>query len=393
MQQSPSSNLPGLILGIFGGVARWRLLIVGMLLTLSITVNARNQLQTVGNPYFEIVGLDRKSLNYVNELSRLTVEICEPYLNPNGLAYPLPILVNLRPGEFFKFKGDHRILPGSRKAIELDLRWEDPLTLERTAYLLTKALLLQYRIFNHGSADEADLPVWLLSGLASEVYFRLRPFAFIDRLERVRSLPVPSPDEILQGKREGERFGFLLLHVLNSDGKKRADIRKLVQLSLAGYEMTEQLNAVMKSRFLMEEFPSVDTWWLSRVREVLDRESGVFDSMKTTRQWLRMLADFTQVIELETGAGPLNLRALWEHRDSVVLRKLIQARYILLRSRFGRTNPAYIKAAQSLGILYEILLEGDSPYQYTHALVIYLSDWGDAQKMQSKIENALSAGP
>lgn len=373
---------------------RPRLLVVALFLSLGGIASAQDNLRTLRNPHFETVGLDLRSVNYINDLTAIVVEISQRYLESEGLAYPMPILVNLRPEEHFDFEGDHQISMGPRGSVQLDLRWEEPLSLERTCYLLTDALLVQYAIFNFGPGAEANLPLWPISGLSSEVYLRLRPSAFMDRAALAKSMPLPSSAEVLFASQENPKaasLGFWMLHALKGSSADRATVQNLFQLSLTGTDITEALTAAVQSQSPIESPISLEDWWAAQMQKTLSREYEVVESMETTRLWLHALADFSQPIKVGEEALAFNLRSLWKHRDTEEVRELVGARYEILKLRLVRANPAYYNPAQSLGTLYEVLLREDSAYRYLHALTIYLSDWEDAKDMQVQLNSMLSS--
>lgn len=363
-----------------------------MVLGLGSFASAQNDLRTLRNPYFETVGLDLRSVNYVNDLTMIAAEISQRYLDREGLAYPMPILVNLRPEEHIDFEGDHLISLRPRASVQLDLRWEESLSLERTCYLLTEALLVQYAIFNYGPGAEANLPLWPISGLSTEVYLRLRPSALMGRAALAKCMPLPSSAEVLFASPENPKaasFGFWILQSLKGSSADRDTVKKLFQLSLTGADITESLTSVVQSQSPKEEPITLEGWWAAQMQEILNREYEMVESMETTRQWLDALANFSQPIQIGEEAVELNLRSLWKYRDSEAVRELIGARYEILKLRLVRANPAYYNPAQSLGTLYEILLQEDSAYRYVHALTIYLSDWEDAKDMQLELDSIL----
>lgn len=372
------------------------LFVVALVLGSGGIASGQDNLRTLRNPYFETVGLDLRSVNYINDLTAIAVEISQRYLESEGLAYPMPILVNLRPEEHFDFEGDHQISLGPRGSVQLDLRWEEPLSLERTCYLLTDALLVQYAIFNYGPGAEANLPLWPISGLSTEVYLRLRPSAFMDRAALAKSMPLPSSAEVLFASPENPKaasFGFWMLQALKGSSADRATVKKLFQLSLTGTDITEALTASVQWQVPTEEPISIEDWWETQMQKILSREYEVVESMETTRQWLHALADFSQPIKVGEEELKLNLRSLWKHRDTEEIRELVGARYEILKLRLVRANPAYYNPAQSLGTLYEVLLQEDSAYRYVHALTIYLSDWEDAKDMQAELTAILEDSP
>jgi hypothetical protein len=154
-------------------------------------------------------------------------------------------------------------------------------------------------------------------------------------------------------------------------------------------DITEALSSLVQSQSPTEESITLEDWWVAKMQEMLSREYEMVESMETTRLWLEALADFSQPIKIGEEEVELNLRSLWKYRDSEAVRELIGARYEILRLRLARANPAYYNPVQSLGTLYEILLQEDSAFRYIHALTIYLSDWEDAKDMQAELNSIL----
>lgn len=357
------------------------------------TASAAPSVRSLRNAQFEIVGLDVRSVSYVYELSQFTVQISSRYLEREGLAFPLPILVSLRPEEHAKFEGDYRIRIEDRGAVQLDIRWEDPLTLERTCYAMVDALLVQYAVFNYGAGAEDALRAWPISALTAEVYNRLRPANYIDLVNRARSMTAPALSEVVTATRTRSGndpvFGFWLLNCLKNSHFERPVIRSLMQQSIAGVDVEAALKSVIEPNAPTAEPMPVQLWWEGQLNQLLGREYEVVESMATSRAWMSALARFDEPLVLESGEVSLNLRSLWRYRTEPELREMIEARYQILRLRMLRINPAYFNAAKSLGALFEALLTETPSHLYIHSMAIYLSDWGDAQEMQDEIEMVL----
>jgi len=357
-------------------------------------LSAAPALRTMRNTHFEIVGLHLRSVSYVNELSLFSANIAERYLDREGMAFPLPILVSLRPEAHAGFEGDFRIRIEERGAVELAIRWEDAMTLERTCRALSEALLVQYALYNHGREAASKLRLWPVAALAEEIYLGLRPAHFIDLLGRARQGGMPALAAVVESPLaadgQGEPgFGYWLLGAMKSAGLDRRVVRRLFQQAVAGIDIEEALaSAIQPTEPTAERLP-VEAWWAGQLLDLLSREYEVVETMETSQAWLAALARYDAPLTLETGEMTLNLRSLWTHRAQPEVRELVQARYEILRLRMLRINPAYYNPARSLGVLYEALL-GDAPaHTYLHALAIYLSDWEDAKDMQEIVENKL----
>lgn len=369
-------------------------LVLGLLAPVFGRLSA-SELRTMGNRYFEIVGLDLRSVAKVNELSIFTVEIAERYLEGDGLAYPIPILVSLRPEPFAEFTGDYQIGVNERAAVQVDIRWEVSLELRTAILALSETLLTQYAIFNYGWEADEKIPAWTVAALTEETLIGLRSSWFLDSVSNTRENPLPELAAVLEprlaNRDSAAAFGYWLNLSLKSGGVDRATIRRLFQMALAGMEIDQALTAALQPTAPELEPIDSEVWWQERMMALLGREYEVVESMEETRVWLAAISSFDVPIEIGGEVVELNLRSLWRHRDSDALRELVEARYEILRLRMLRANPAYFNAAQSLGSLFEILL-GDGPsHRFIHAFAIFLSDMEDAKAMQQAIESTLDS--
>ncbi len=376
-------------------VVRISVLLLASWLIGLVSLRAAPSLRNMGNSHFEIVGLDVRSVSFVNELSAFAIQIADRYLDRRGMTFPRPILVSLRPEAHAPFEGDYRIRIEERGSVELDIRWEESTTLEGTCRALSEALLVQYAVYNHGLGGAANLRAWPVEALAQEIYIALRPAYFIDLVEQARLRELPELTSVAEAPlhasdTEDLTYSYWLLEVMKSGGLDRPVVRSLFQQAVAGIDIEEALAAAVQPTEPTDELLPVEMWWSGQVAALLGREYEVVETMETSREWLASLARFNAPLELESDAVTLNLRSIWKHRAQSEVQELIRARYEILLLRMARINPAYYNPARSLGVLYEALLDGEAPaHKYLHALVIYLSDWEDAKDMQEKIEEKL----
>jgi len=364
--------------------------LLALWVTGSAMLQAEPALRSMRGEHFEVIGFDLRSVSYVNELSIFTLQIAERYLAREGMAYPTPILISLRPGKHADFEGDYRIRLAQRGAVQLDLRWEDSLTLERTCRAISEALIVQYAVYNHGIEAPQHLRAWPVTALGIEVYFGLRPAKFIQLLNRTRENEVPLLPivvEALQSDAEdAPTSGYWLLQAMKSGSMERPVLRSLFQQAIAGIDIEEALTAAVQPNAPTAEPLPGQAWWAGQLDSLLSREYDVIEPMDVSRGWLAALARFNGPLTLESGEVELNLRSLWTHRAEPEVQQLVQARYDLLRLRMARINFAYFNPARSLGVLFEVILSDAPSHKYLHALVIYLSDWEDAKEMQQAIE-------
>ena len=354
-------------------------------------------LRSMGNEHFDVIGLHSRSVSHVNELSALSIQIAERYLPPEGLAFPTNILISLRPEDHVDFKGDYRIRLAERGSVQVDLRWEDSMTLERSCYAISEALLVQYAIYNYGTEASNLLRSWTIDALANDIYLTLRPAVFTDLLKAAQETEVPKLTEILEPSRSGlavpNAAGYWLLQTMKSGTLERPVLRSLFQQAIAGIDIEGALTAAIESRQPAAELLPLQTWWLQELSLIFDQEYEVVETMEVSREWLATLGRFNtpHILELQGAKVELNLdlRAIWTHRAKPEVQELVRARYEILRLRMTRINPAYYNSALYLGALFEGILNGESSHKYLHSLTIYLSEWVDAKEMQESLENIL----
>lgn len=373
-----------------------------LLLTLcgsgAIAQQALPGLRSMGNDCFDVVGLHLRSVSYVNELSAFSIQIAERYLPTKGMAFPSNILISLRPEAYVDFEGDYRIRIAERGSVQVDLLWEDSMTLERTCYAISEALLVQYSVFNYGIEAANQLRSWTISALANDVYLKLRPAKFIELLKAAQEAEVSELNRILEPSRSGlavpSAAGYWLLQTMKSGSLERTVLSSLYQQAIAGIDIEEALAAALWASQPTAELLPVQTWWEQQLGFILGQEYEVVETMEVSREWLATLGRFDIRLNLgsqeATDELKLDLRAIWTHRAKSEVQELIQARYEILRLRMARINPAYYNSAHSLGVLFECILNDELAHKYLHSLTIYLSEWVDTIEMQKSLENILN---
>ena len=364
----------------------------------AIAQQALPGLRSMGNDRFDVVGLHLRSVSYVNELSAFSIQIAERYLPTKGMAFPSNILISLRPEAHVDFEGDYCIRIAERGSVQVDLLWEDSMTLERTCYAISEALLVQYSVFNYGIEAANQLRSWTISALANDVYLTLRPAKFVDLLKATQEADVSELNGILEPSRSGlavpSAAGYWLLQTMKSGSLERTVLRSLYQQAIAGIDIEEALAAALWASQPTAELLPVQTWWEQQLGFIFGKEYEVVETMEVSREWLATLGRFDT--RLNPGSQEakeelkLDLRAIWTHRAKSEVQELIQARYEILRLRMARINPAYYNSAHSLGVLFESILNDELAHKYLHSLTIYLSEWVDAKEMHESLENILN---
>ena len=356
-------------------------------------VSAR--VRSVSNDYFEIATLDFRSLSYMNDLSNYTVKIAERYLDPEGMAYPKPILVSLRPDQYVDFEGDYLIRIESRNSVELDIRWNKALTLESCCLALSEALLTQYALFNYGPEGTAKLSTWPVSALSNVVYLGLRPANISYLVNQARVGIVPELSTILGCKADkitavDTTYGYWFLEAIKSSAFNRRAILNFFDRAVGGENITQLIDKEIQIKGTNDEVILLETWWRQTLASLVNRQYEVVESMADSRLWLSAIAGFSDLIKFQFEGTTLNLRSIWKYRSEPEVRDLISARREILGLRLARTNPAYYNSALFLAEVYESLLSDEHSHKYLRALTLYLNHWEDVKDMEEIIEGFLS---
>lgn len=360
---------------------------------------ASPRLFSASGTYFEVVGVDQRSVSYVADLGTRLVQSLSRFLEKGGVMFPERIFVTLRPQDAVDFEGSHRIRFVERGGVYLDFHWEAGLELETVCHALTEAYLLRYAIFNYGPTAPEQFPTWVVSALGSQAYLSLRPAmytAFIRDLERRAT---PDLAELLETRwpERGEtanlsnlRDGFWVLVSMRQSGLDRRTITSVMEQAIAGANLHGRLQEMLQPMAPADPKVDLQDWWQMQRNAALAGHQEIREPMATSRQWLEALAGFEGVAVEDSTIK--NMRGLWQHRNDPALRTVLTARRELLGLRMTRVNPAYFNAARSLGALMEVVLEADRMHEFVAALTTYLNDWEDAKRLESQIHQALAEG-
>jgi len=351
------------------------------------SLQARDNLQSAGNSQFEIVGLHARSVSYVEDLSQHIAQVAGRYLDSEGLQFPQRILVSLKAADYVDFEGDYSVKVANRGFVNLDLRWEESLTLRKTCLALAEALMVRYSIFNYGEEGPGFLPEWPASAIGMKAYLSLRPAQSRRLGNWLKPAATPSVESLLRRNwkdRAPDANGFALLLAMEQGGVERARIRNLMKQSLAGIDISGSLASLVQPTDPAAENLSLDDWWRASLTRMLRPPRELMESMESSRLWIGALADFSN-----TEFKDQNLIEMWDERENGELRKLIEARYEILRLRILQVNPAYFNAARSLGALFETYLSGGRRHKYMHRLTAFLGDFEDSKVLEEVVAGAL----
>lgn len=351
---------------------------------------AQNNLQSAGNPQFEIVGLHGRSVNYVDDLSRQVVMVAERYLNRRNLQFPQRILISLKPAEYVDFEGDYTVRIKERGFVNLDLRWEASLSLLTTCRAISEALLVRHSILIYGRVGADFLPKWPATSIGTKAYLSLRPAQASQLADWLDAEATPRIEDLLRrnwAERMEDFNGYALLAAMEQSGIERKKVRSLMARSISGENISEALAPLIQPDDSDAESLQVNGWWRAAFSSLLIPAAESMETMEDSRAWIEALSDFSN-----TEYKAFNLSQLWDERENKGLRQLIEARYEILRLRIIRVNPAYFNAARSLGALFETYLSGEKRHQYVHQLTGFLGDFEDSKELEEAVVEALNKG-
>lgn len=349
---------------------------------------ADREIHAAGNPQFEVVGMDLRSVNYIDALSRHIVQVATRYLDPDALEFPQRILVSLKPDSIADFAGDYQVRFGERGFVNLDLRWGASLRLLTACHGLSEALFVRYSILIHGEEGPKHLPDWPAKAIGTKAYLSLRPAQSGSLNQWLNLSATPGLSTLLTRKWEDsvrDSNGYVFLMAVERSGLAPRQIRSLMAQGLSGMAIEPGLTELLQSQEPGAAPLVLEDWWQDSLPSLFQAGEEWMETMATSRNWLGTLATFS--VE---GGTELNLKQIWDQRQDVAIRDLIEARYAILRVRILRINPAYFNAARSLGALFENLLEERPRHQYIHQLAVFLGDYEDAKALENQVNNVLS---
>ncbi|MFT4900996.1 MAG: hypothetical protein ACI81V_000263 [Lentimonas sp.] len=366
--------------------------IVVLLTVWPLVAGADEQLFSLDNAYFEIVGTDSRSVSYVQELSLQVVEQMEPYLNYRTNNFPQRILVALRPDAFADFEGNYSIRVAAQGFVSLDLKWEADLDLSTLCYALVDAYLQRYSIYHFGPAAGQTMSVWPARAIGQHCYLSLRPaesVTFHGMLESDSAVPFESLVELQANSsasaRALERWeSYAVLLFLKQSGMPRASLCNFIEAQLRGADLPE---------VLMRQFPGIErsglaAWWQVQRSQISVNNNEWCERMERSRAWLEEMSQFDSY--REAGFELKNLRGIWSQRHEPALREILSARLELVKLRLTRVNPVYFNAARALAVLFDTVLSEAAPkYTFIHAFSEYLTAFEDAKILERRTQAAL----
>ena len=342
---------------------------------------------TSEDSYFEVVGMDGRSVGIVSQISQHIVKSCQKYMTQLPDRYPQRVLVVLRPPSEVESGVNYKTKIHSGGFVQIDFNWDQSLDLETVCFGLTEAFVYRYAIYQYGSIGPKNCKYWPISALSSQSYLNLRSAQMDSYYGQLRTSGVPDLMTLLQlpninsSKIATSREGYWMLRSLRDQSMDRGQIARLIEYSIAGNNVGELLQ-----EFLLEQSPDandLESWWFASMSALAEVPFDRVESMRISEGWIRNAVDFS-AFEKEAGREVKDIRALWKLRDNPSIREMLSARQALIALRIVRVNPAYFNAARSLALMYENILQSENSYEYLHAWTLYLGDFEDANRLQAQ---------
>jgi hypothetical protein len=353
-------------------------------------IAATVELHAAENRQFEIVGIERRSVAYIDNLSRHVVDVAGRYLDASSLQFPQRVLIRLKPERYIDFDGDYEIRVEEGGFVSLNIRWDSCMTLRAVCRGISEALLVRYAIYSFGPEAVERLPDWPAAAIGTRAFLVLRPAMSAELENWIDFSMTPTLASILDRKWMDsvvDANGYCLLHALETEAVIRGRIRRFIEQAIAGEDIRDVLETAIQSNAPDEEAVSGEEWWAEATLEQLSENSDWLEKMEQSRRWIAELSDMSALGEVAEG---INLRNLWYAREGEAIRTIIRARYEIVRVRLVRVNPAYFNSAQALGALFETFLDGERRHEYVHRLAIFLSEFEDTKQLEKVVEQALS---
>lgn len=346
--------------------------------------------------HFEIVGIQARSVSYVSDLAEHIAEMCNAFLPNNGVRFPQPILITLRPEKNASFEGSSLLSLGEQGTVRLDFRWNEELSLEQASYAITQAFLTRYAIYQYGPTAPPKIKAWPVHALALESLYSLRPSMLIPELGKSSTVECTQAKLLLGERLSDDLCGsfshdaYYFFNALQRNLIDRKTLRVIIENAISGGDSSAGIVGLLMTVEDTESDFTLDQWWQSEREDMVSTDYELFESMSDSRIWLDQMIDFSAFAE--TNESYENLRSLWKLRDDETLRTSVKARMELIFLRLEVVNPLYFNVAQSLGSVFEIALDEEAKsYQFLHSFVSYLSAYQDAKKIEETVGDLLGA--
>ncbi len=360
-------------------------------------------LRKTSNHYFEVVGTDYNSVQYVTHMAQEAGEYCSNFV-PMSNALPQPILVELVPAERAQFQAPFLIRPQTNGEVIVYLRWDESANFSDTCQALASAYMVRCAIWRFGHSAAGDVPDWLELALGLGLHVHLRP-ALIDEVveNSMQDEPWLLEDIFSLKGSEGlhsptaRRACLWLVRFLQNQSPSREHFQRLMLGFLSNMPPYELLTASYPQK--ATDLYSTRLWWAVGYEATIRSRQSPFYSLYDSSKVVRELSSITA--EQDGQDIRLALGQLYEFRGNNALRRAAQQRVREIKLELQKINPVYYNALLSLGLTYEawIKLEAGredrgepTPDQmaFAEAFVLYQQDIEAAQLLDLEIKRLLN---
>ena len=331
------------------------------------------KLKITENDFFEIVGTDLVSTQFVNELSNYVADSILRDFNKRDYVPSRKILVKLF-NKKNSLNDDHyyELSISDLGFVTINIYINESLGMPKLIEAMTVSFIQSfgYSIYGRVFLEKYPSKAWILKGLSQNIYVSLRPYvsriyyeqAIIDGFNAIdcnaRFLALSAPSDV-------QSFG--LYRYIKSNQISRKESLRIIKNALLGEDV---LPAIYRSfKFDSEESlrNGLGDFLESQYRNNLPQ----FESLSFSKNWLEALGDFSSIEIQSTQAKHNSLHLLWLNREDPSVVQFIEARIRLISYALNQINPLYYNAAQSLALTYQKILDGLEEWE----LLYYFSDF------------------
>lgn len=352
----------------------------------------RGDMKIASSQDFDIGATDQKSLRTALSLTNIASEICRKYFPDFPAAFPQKITL-LLDTEKIPQEQSYEITKEGGGFINLRLFWNESLDLETTCLAIMDALLQRYLYYQNGTTDTSYRRAWPVEALSVEFYLKLRP-AKIEHYRRIiTSKSTPLVDEFLINQTtqvSNMPAACLFLKTLTNENFNRRQIAFILSRALYGRSVKDGLLKYIPALDFNKTEP-LENWWQSAQRSFANKKSQSLRSIDATREWLDAIIDFSTIKNKKGDSMKIkNLRDLWDMRSNPAVLDSVTRRRDSLIAGLLYINPVYHNNAQSLGLIFEAIIDNQREYIFTKHLINYLNDRDVASNLQRLTQRTLA---
>lgn len=352
----------------------------------------RSDIKTASSKDFDIGATDQKSIRIAIALTNRASEICRKYFTDFPESFPQKITLlldseNTSQGRSFEIANE------AGGFVNLRVFWNESLDLETTCLAVMDALLQRYLHYQKGTTDTTYRLAWPVEALSAELYLKLRP-AQIEHYRSVISLnSTLSVDEFLTNSTSNVSnlpSAYLFLKALNNEEFNRRQIAFILSRALNARPVKDGLLKYIPELDLTDTNP-LEIWWQTAQKSFAKTSNQSLQPIEASKQWLDAIVDFSTIKNEKGDSMKIkNFRDLWRLRSAPAVRDSVIARRDSLIAGLLYVNPIYHNNAQSLGLIFEAIIEEKREYEFTKHLINYLNDRDAANNLQRLTQKTLA---